>query len=272
MKRYLTLAGLTVILLLSACVPPNAAPTATPASPSAPTSTPASPVMTPTVVTSPTTTAPTPAETDVYPAAVQAAQATAARDLNVPLTSVTVVRFTPVDWRNGCLEVDRLERPCTDAIVPGYQVFLNVEGQTVEYRTNLDGSQVVFAGPDVTVPAPTPDDVVFTWHREGGLAGFCDELRVSATGEAIASNCQRAVSYEVGRQTLLPDEMKQLQAWLASYLPVNQTFKDAAVADGLTQTLAMAGQGSTNASPETQQAMLAWANAVYTRIVSNVQR
>lgn len=280
MKRFVVLVGLVVILLLSACAPPNAVPAATPGSPSGPVSTPASPPatssvsLTAAVPPSPTTMAPTPTPTaiELYPAAVQAARATAARDLQVPLASVTVVRFTPVDWRNGCLEVDRLERPCTDVIVPGYQVILDVAGQTVEYRTNLDGSQVVFAGPDVTMPMPTPDPVVFTWHREGGIAGFCDELRISATGEAIASNCQRGVSDEVGRETLLPAEAKQLQTWLASYVPINDTFKDAAVADGLTQTLAVAGQGQSDATADEKQAMLEWANTLYTRVVKNIQR
>jgi hypothetical protein len=215
---------------------------------------------------------PTPIETELYPAAVQAARATAARDFAVPPASVTVVSFTPVDWRNGCLEVDRMERPCTDAIVPGYQVMLSVAGQNYEYRTNLDGSQVVFAGPDVVQSPSVPAAVVFTWHREGGIAGVCDELRVLATGEVVASNCRRGVSDEVGRSTLTPAEDDQLDAWLAAYAPINATFKDAAVADALTQTLALAGRGTTQPTADEEQAMLDLASTVYARIASDVLR
>ncbi len=189
-----------------------------------------------------------------------------------PPASVTVVSFTPVDWRNGCLEVDRMERPCTDAIVPGYQVMLSVAGQNYEYRTNLDGSQVVFAGPDVVQSPSVPAAVVFTWHREGGIAGVCDELRVLATGEVVASNCRRGVSDEVGRSTLTPAEDDQLDAWLAAYAPINATFKDAAVADALTQTLALAGRGTTQPTADEEQAMLDLASTVYARIASDVLR
>lgn len=149
MVKTAALICLGALVLLAACAP-NAVPAVTPGSTAAPEMTPTLPTVEPS--SSPTGSAPpspaTPAETELYPAAVQAARATAARDLGVPETSVAVVSFTPVDWRNGCLEVDRMERPCTDAIVPGYQVILSVEGSHYEYRTNLDGSQVVFAGPD----------------------------------------------------------------------------------------------------------------------------
>jgi hypothetical protein len=275
------LAGLGAILLLNACAP-NTLPATTPGTtPSpiltsmAPTALP-SPLSTaparPTPASTPALTVPTPTETELYPAAVQAARATAARDFNEPPASVTVVSFTPVDWRNGCLEVDRMERPCTDAIVPGYQVMLSVAGQNYEYRTNLDGSQVVFAGPDVVQSPSVPAAVVFTWHREGGIAGVCDELRVLATGEVVASNCRRGVSDEVGRSTLTPAEDDQLDAWLAAYAPINATFKDAAVADALTQTLALAGRGTTQPTADEEQAMLDLASTVYARIASDVLR
>lgn len=208
----------------------------------------------------------------LYPAAVQAAQSAAARDHQVPLANVTVVRFTPVEWRNGCLEVDRMERPCTDVIVPGYQVILSIDGQLVEYRTNLDGSQVVYAGPVTSASAPVAGQVTFTWHREGGIAGFCDELRVLDTGEAIASRCQRGVNDEVGRVMLPPAEMDQLETWLTTYGPINATVKDDAVADAMTQTLALAGRGQGTPTPDAQQAMLDWATAIAQRIASDTQR
>lgn len=281
MIRTVMLAGLGAILLLNACAP-NSLPATTPdATPSpiltsiAPTAVPSPPSTAParpTPASTPAVTNPTPTETELYPAAVQAARATAARDFAVPPASVTVVSFTPVDWRNGCLEVDRLERPCTDVIVPGYQVMLNVAGQQYEYRTNLDGSQVVFAGPDVVQPPSVPAAVVFTWHREGGIAGVCDELRVVETGEAIASHCRRGVSDEVGRSTLTPAEEDQLDVWLAAYAPINATFKDAAVADALTQTLALAGRGASKPTADEEQAMLNLASMVFARIASDVQR
>lgn len=273
MFRITALAGLVVCVLLTACAShaaPGVTPFASPASTSAVILPTAEPLPSPAATKSPTQ--PNPATPELYPPAVQAAQSAAARDHQVPLANVTVVRFTPVEWRNGCLEVDRMERPCTDVIVPGYQVILGIDGQLVEYRTNLDGTQIVYAGPVASAATPATGDVTFTWHREGGIAGFCDELRIWDTGEAIASSCQRGVNDEVGRAMLLPAEIVQLETWLTTYGPINATVKDAAIADAMTQTLALAGRGQAAPTPAEEQAMLVWATAIAQRIVSDIQR
>lgn len=271
MTKTILFVCLVAALALSACSPttgPGATPGQTPIVPTPAVRVSPTVAPTPTVATLPTLPAPT-AEA-LYPPAVQAARGALARDQAVPVSRVTVVSFTPVEWRNGCLEVDRDERPCTDVIVPGYRVILSVDGQTFEYRTNLDGSQVVFAGPVMAMPPPGP--VTLTWYREGGFAGFCDELRVLDTGEAVASNCQRGSSIEVGRSPLLPAEKDQLDTWLTTLAPVNDTLTDAAKVDAMTQTLALAGRGQVKASPADLETMYAWAATVHARIVSDIER
>ncbi len=271
MTKIILFVCLAAALWLTACSPTTQS-AATP-SPVSISPTPAIPVS-PTVAPSPTAaslpTLPVPTAEALYPPAVQAARSALARDQAVPLNQVTVVIFTPVEWRNGCLEVDRDERPCTDAIVPGYRVILSVDGQLFEYRTNLDGSQVVFAGPDVGMPPPST--VALTWYREGGFAGLCDELRVLDSGEAVAGNCQRGSSIEVGRSQLLPAEKDQLDTWLTTLAPVNDTLTDAAKVDAITQTLALAGRGQVKASPADLETMYSWAATLHARIVSDIER
>src|SRR5690349_8826421 len=43
-------------------------------------------------------------------------------------------------------------------------------------------------GNDAPIPFPA-DTAVLTWHREGGIAGFCDDLTVYADGSFTVANC-----------------------------------------------------------------------------------
>ena len=149
MTRIAQLLCLGIVVMLSACTP-SAAPQPTgPAAPTTTVSVPTGePAVTPTapVLPSPTAT-PTTVGATLYPTAVEAARATAVHDWGVPPSAVTVVSYDAVDWRNGCLELDRPGVMCTDALKPGYRVILAIGDQQYEYRTDRDGSQVLFAGP-----------------------------------------------------------------------------------------------------------------------------
>ncbi|MEZ4634258.1 MAG: hypothetical protein R2856_04645 [Caldilineaceae bacterium] len=52
--------------------------------------------------------------------------------------------------------------------------------------------------------------LVLTWHREGGIAGFCDDLAIYTTGQAVATSCSGVAS-----DIALSDaQLGQLYAWL----------------------------------------------------------
>ncbi|MCU0507602.1 MAG: hypothetical protein MUC34_04220 [Anaerolineae bacterium] len=85
--------------------------------------------------------------------AVEAARQTLAQELGVPVESVRVVSVQEVEWPNGCLGVQKPDMMCTDAIVPGYQVILEVEGKQYEVRTDLTGRQAVVAPEGSSGPA-----------------------------------------------------------------------------------------------------------------------
>jgi hypothetical protein len=73
------------------------------------------------------------------------ARQTLAQQLGVRVEDIRVVSAGQVDWPNGCLGIQRPDVMCTDAIVPGYQIILEVNGQQYEVRTDLTGRQVAVA-------------------------------------------------------------------------------------------------------------------------------
>lgn len=68
-----------------------------------------------------------------------------AQQLGVPVDNIRVLSSGAVDWPNGCLGIQKPGVMCTDAIVPGYQVILEVDGKQYEVRTNLTGSTALVA-------------------------------------------------------------------------------------------------------------------------------
>lgn len=242
MKRWLLL--LTLIGLASAACAPAPA-----AQPPTPTATPVPPTATP---------APTEA-----PSAVQAAVKALAAALGLSVDQIVVVSTEEVEWPDACLGVLRPEVTCAAVVTPGYRIVLEVNDTRYEYHTNADGSAVAPVNASVLVEATEP--VVLTWHREDGIAGFCDELAIFATGEARASWCkpQAVISPSI---PLTPDEQAQLDEWLSAYGTVSVTMKDPATADAMTLTLTLSGNSSEQPTEAEKQAMLDWAQTVYNRL------
>jgi hypothetical protein len=82
------------------------------------------------------------------PVAAMNARQALADELGVPASDITFEEIEQVDWPDGCLGIHQPDMMCTQAIVPGYKVILEVDDQRYEYHTNLDGSYVL--------PATTP--------------------------------------------------------------------------------------------------------------------
>ena len=100
--------------------------------------------------------------------------------------------------------------------------------------------------------------VALSWHREGGIAGFCDDLAISWSGQAEATSCKgTAVT-----STLDDSQLSQLYSWLDTLQPFDVTESDpAGAADAMQTTLRFNGRGTSPASADEQQAVLAFAAA-----------
>jgi hypothetical protein len=77
--------------------------------------------------------------------AVQAAVTALAKQLNIDAQSINVVSMEEVEWPDGCLGLAKPDQMCTQAIVPGYRVMLEVNGKQYEARTSLNARQAVIA-------------------------------------------------------------------------------------------------------------------------------
>ena len=79
---------------------------------------------------------------DLMPA-VTAAMTALSQALNLPPGQITVISTEAVDWPDGCLGIQKMGVMCTQMIVPGYKIILEVNSEQYEYHTNMDGSEVV---------------------------------------------------------------------------------------------------------------------------------
>jgi hypothetical protein len=240
-KMRKTLMALAFLALLAtACAGPanSAAPTTEPTVPA--TSEPATPAI--------------PPESAPLSDAEAAALAQLAQALGLPADQITVVSAEAVEWPDSCLGISYPNARCAQAITPGYRIRLAAGGAEYVYHTNADGSAVVAAVPSLA------------WHREGGIAGFCDDLLISGFGQAQATSCRTGEAYPAGALTAA--EQAQLDEWSRDFSAVVIEQVDPAAADGMTVMLTFSGAGADQPTEAEQQAMVAWAQAVYERLAN----
>jgi hypothetical protein len=125
---------------------------------------------------------------------------------------------------------------------------------TVEEATALQGTP--------------PYGLVLQWHREGGVAGFCDDLAVYISGKAVATSCKGGRQTDVGQLFLDAAQLTTLYGWvdnLASF-EMEQVTPSAGAPDALTIGIVFAGDGTTEATDSEKQAMDTFASQVFGEI------
>jgi hypothetical protein len=109
----------------------------------------------------------------------------------------------------------------------------------------------------------SPAPPVLIWHREGGLAGFCDDLTIDAVGLVDAASCADDPAATVSHGQLPPDDLARLEAWLDEYQPFEVEQADPATADGMAITLTFAGRGPADPTDADKQQILDFAAEIY---------
>jgi hypothetical protein len=107
--------------------------------------------------------------------------------------------------------------------------------------------------------------LILTWHREGGIAGFCDDLTIYATGYAYASDCKGSVIDLLGSRRLTADELDKLYGWYDRLQSFRHEQKDAAAADAMTIRILFNGQGQDAATGQDYAAINEYAAQVLAR-------
>jgi hypothetical protein len=99
------------------------------------------------------------------------------------------------------------------------------------------------------------DGPVLSYHREGGIAGFCDDVTVFANGEVTVASCASDPPQAVGSTTLSEAQMRMLEQWVNELASFDDEQTDPAVADVMTINIAFQGNGEREATEEELQAM-----------------
>jgi|GEM_PF-2789723 len=63
--------------------------------------------------------------------------------LGVSVNDIMVAETAAVTWRDDCMEVTSLNRPCVQADIPGFRFVLVANGKQYEYHTNRDMTQIL---------------------------------------------------------------------------------------------------------------------------------
>ena len=108
-------------------------------------------------------------------------------------------------------------------------------------------------------------EMVLSWERHGGFAGFCDVMQVSASGEVRLGSC-RNKSEKAGK--LSSDNLRRLDEWRKLFGSVVIESNDGAVADGLSIKLILNGNGKDQPTDTQRREILDWAQRVYGEIGS----
>lgn len=97
--------------------------------------------------------------------------------------------------------------------------------------------------------------LIFAWHREGGLAGFCDDVTVYVTGDAYVTSCRGAQPQDLGRVRLAPDQLALVYDWVDTLQPFEVEQTDPATEDAMTIRMVFSGAGTAAANEAVEQAI-----------------
>lgn len=127
------------------------------------------------------------------------------------------------------------------------------------------------AAVDATSTATAPDhtesaDIVFTRHREGGIAGFCDDVIVYASGEYQVASCRGAEDETPASARLTDAQLDAVNQWVSTFQSFEYGYKDPAMADAMTVALNFYGTGDQVATEEQQLAMVELANELFLQV------
>ncbi len=106
--------------------------------------------------------------------------------------------------------------------------------------------------------------MVFTWHREGGIAGFCDDVTVHLSGEVLVSSCGGSQPPAPRHAWLGQDRRQTLATWAASLSSFVSETTTPAAADAMTERIVFTGAGVRVAGEDEMRAITELANELVT--------
>lgn len=108
--------------------------------------------------------------------------------------------------------------------------------------------------------------LALTWHRKGGIAGFCDDFSAYVTGLTQGSSCRPQTNAKLKDRHMSMSELEQLYSWLDQYTPFTFHHDDGMAADSMAIDLDFKGRGKSVANDATQQQIVSFAERLYTAL------
>ena len=183
-----------------------------------------------------------------------------AGNLGLEEEEISVKSNDEVEFSDACMDIALFaDVTCAQVVTPGRIIVLAANGVEYEYHTSPNGDLI------------QPATLALTWTREGGIAGFCDQLVVFISGEIYASNCRSEPRVTSGNfsELLSAAEQRQFTAWYLEYGESTLDQSDpAGVSDRMTNTLVFFGSGSSQPPKADQQALFDWATALFQKLNS----
>lgn len=178
-----------------------------------------------------------------------------ASNLGLDVDDIVVVSSKDVEFPDSCLGVAVWDEMCAQVVSPGKIIVLKANGLEFEYHTSQDGRRV------------QPATLALTWTRDGGIAGFCDQLTVFLSGEVYGSNCrsqQPEATMKTFGDLLSATEQKQFFAWTKEYSQVSLDISDPVMAaDRMVVTLELFGVGGDQPTSVDEQVLIEFAQSLY---------
>ncbi len=112
-------------------------------------------------------------------------------------------------------------------------------------------------------------ELVITWHREGGAAEVCQELRIflvgNLSGQAQALSCEDGID-EIGMMDLTSQELAQVQGWVLRFGSFGAQVSQPVGGEPLVSDLTFSGSGDAEAFSVDIEAVQNLAERLFNRI------
>jgi len=153
-------------------------------------------------------------------------------------------------WQNGMIPAAMLEfldrYAAFEADTPAGMLVFNGVGQTsaapAEQRAIAEWMKIQFMAAQ-SGRAEAAWGLAFSYNRQGGIAGFCDEVTIYLDGSVNVSSC-KDVNIDL---RLDAAQLEQVYAWYDRLQAIDYSYSDPATADGLSIKLASPSQGQRTA-------------------------
>ena len=175
-----------------------------------------------------------------------------AENLGLDGKEISVASSEEVEFGDACLGVSMPEVMCAQVVTSGRVIVLEADGVQYEYHANADGSHI------------QPATLALTWKREGGIAGFCDNMTVFLSGEVYTTTCKGDGRMGTFATLLSKEQRDQFAAWVKEFGQAELDASDPeGVADRMVVTLSFNGNGSGSLVPAGEDALFQWAQMLY---------